>query len=552
MIQGAGSLNDSFEQVQPVSPSSHMLSSSPKPLESPVSGNRPDPCSPNIRKHLQREIEESTKVTAAARQLSEYTIQESTEEGFQFDMDVQETAKILSSDSEVRTTPVGSSDVETAVKSRSDTMKSEENEVLGQRTNQPGDGQNVLSLTGEVVDQTDVDRQDEEMFAREKEFMTQSWSDRTMPNEECLYDELGHDSAAEVDESAEMSRVSIEIQQLVNENRQLQEKGNQITRDYDELVIKVGILSSEKDGVAEELHSVKSENALLREEIKSIKLKLEKEREKNTENPDEEKRYTRLEMAKILEQRDFYKEKFLELEEELNYTEETPLVPPRMKHERSPVFRFFQTLFRKSKNEMATTEYGSADSIDPQLYSQIRGSQNKGNLALVDSEEGRVHAYGWSLPNNEFNELSKTALGHSVGVSGRRLPLPVHPVETFPQPIPVPITAGPLMQQDKTLKVTCGVALNSLVQGPISSESVIVPGAKAHIWLCAVSDTASDSKEQAVAKVFVLNANKPTDLIDSFDVPGEVLCAISVPPMQVDDTVNAELGPTVWLGTVDG
>jgi hypothetical protein len=27
----------------------------------------------------------------------------------------------------------------------------------------------------------------------------------------------------------------------------------------------------------------------------------------------------------------------------------------------------FQTLFRKSKNEMATTEYGSADSIDPQL-----------------------------------------------------------------------------------------------------------------------------------------------------------------------------------------
>jgi hypothetical protein len=72
-------------------------------------------------------------------------------------------------------------------------------------------------------------------------------------------------------------------------------------------------------------------------------------------------------MAKILEQRDFYKEKFLELEEELNYTEETPLVPPRMKHERSPVFRFFQTLFRKSKNEMATTEYGSADSIDPQL-----------------------------------------------------------------------------------------------------------------------------------------------------------------------------------------
>lgn len=34
-------------------------------------------------------------------------------------------------------------------------------------------------------------------------------------------------------------------------------------------------------------------------------------------NPDDQKRYTRLEMAKILEQRDFYKEKFLEMQEDM-------------------------------------------------------------------------------------------------------------------------------------------------------------------------------------------------------------------------------------------
>ena len=96
------------------------------------------------------------------------------------------------------------------------------------------------------------------------------------------------------------------------------------------------------------------------------------------------------------------------------------------------------------------------------------------------------------------------------------------------------------------------MALNSLFRGRLSPESVVIPGANAHIWLCAVSDTASDSKEQAAAKVFVLDANKPTDIINSFDVPGEVLCAISVPPTQVDCTGNPELGPTVWLGTVDG
>lgn len=67
-------------------------------------------------------------------------------------------------------------------------------------------------------------------------------------------------------------------------------------------------------------------------------------------------------------------------------------------------------------------------------------------------EESRIHAYGWSLPNAELRK-SVVGMSLSVEVSGRRLPLPVHPVETFSQPIPVPITAGPLMQQDKNMKV---------------------------------------------------------------------------------------------------
>ena len=215
--QVGASLNDSFTHVQLSSPTSQVLSSSPKAINSPVSGNGPRPgfCSTKNRKNLQREIEESTKMTVVARRSSGYTVQEATQVGFQFDMDVQETAKVVQSDSEVRSTPIGSSDVETVVKSSLDTMKPGENEVLGQRTNQPGDGQDVSCLVGdmvgigaekpEMVDCTDVDRQDEEMFAREKELVAQSLRDQTMPNEDCLYDELGHDSATEVDESAETS-----------------------------------------------------------------------------------------------------------------------------------------------------------------------------------------------------------------------------------------------------------------------------------------------------------------------------------------------------------
>jgi chromosome segregation ATPase len=362
MSHGDGSLNDSFEHVQRVSPTADMLSSSPKPAISPVSGNGPKSvnCSLRNRKNFQKEIEESTKMTVVARKFESlsYTKQESNESGFWLDMDVQEAAKALASNSEVRSTPVGSSSAETIVMSSLDTTNLEENEMLRQRLNQPGHHhQTVSSLGGDVagisetmVDKyTEFDRQDEEMLAREKKVTAQSWTDQAMQNDESLYDELGHDSATEIDEPAEISRASMEIQLLLDENRMLQEKGNQVLRENDELMAKVGILSSENDDLTEEINSAKFENDLLKEEIKNIKRKLEKEREQ-TESPEKRKRYTRPEMAQILEERTFFKEKYLELQEKLDYAEKTPSVQPEKKHERSLFFQFFQNLFRKSKS----------------------------------------------------------------------------------------------------------------------------------------------------------------------------------------------------------
>ena len=87
-----------------------------------------------------------------------------------------------------------------------------------------------------------------------------------------------------------------------------------------------------------------------------------------------------------------------------------------------------------------------------------------------------------------------------------------------------------------------------------SVEKVIVPGLDAHIWLCAAPDDAlkSNNVEQELARVYVLDANKPTDIVESFGVEREILCAVSVPAFKDQLSQNAELGPTVWLGAVDG
>lgn len=163
-------------------------------------------------------MEESTKTTKViTRRSSEYTVNESMESVVTLTRKPQEAAGTVQPQSEVRGAPVGSSDVNTVVEGRPYNMKPVGQEALARPLDQSKDDRDVSVLSEEVVaehteaveqgdvDLSDLDQEDEELFALEQEREAQVSGEVTAPNEECLFDELGPDSAAEMDEAVELS-----------------------------------------------------------------------------------------------------------------------------------------------------------------------------------------------------------------------------------------------------------------------------------------------------------------------------------------------------------
>lgn len=208
------------ELVQHGSPTAQVLSSSPKAGYSPISGNSPRGGlrSPRNKKNFQREmLEESSNVTKVdARRYSDYTVYESTQMEVTFNSNLLEVDRGLALESESRGAPVGSSDTLSAVGGRPDSMRPLGAEVLAESADELADGQTASIMTGDVeqtdmemslksVDFSDVDKRDEELFAHDKECEVSASGEYGLMNEECLYNEIGHESVAEMDESAEIT-----------------------------------------------------------------------------------------------------------------------------------------------------------------------------------------------------------------------------------------------------------------------------------------------------------------------------------------------------------
>ncbi|KAG8336629.1 C-Jun-amino-terminal kinase-interacting protein [Homalodisca vitripennis] len=111
------------------------------------------------------------------------------------------------------------------------------------------------------------------------------------------------------------------------------QSGNALNIVKDDLIIKVDELTSEQEILREDLKSLQTLKNRLRQKVTELEEELKKTKEeaeklaKSSKSDDEDvpmaqrKRFTRVEMARVLMERNQYKERFMELQEAVRWTE---------------------------------------------------------------------------------------------------------------------------------------------------------------------------------------------------------------------------------------
>lgn len=165
-----------------------------------------------------------------------------------------------------------------------------------------------------------------------------------------------------------------EVENLLTENKQLLETKNALNIVKNDLIAKVDELSSEQEVLREELETVKQSKTKVDQRVKELEEELRRLRAEalgsSQDCKDEggedyssplqddvamtqRRRFTRVEMARVLMERNQYKERLMELQEAVRWTEmirasrESPPLPEKKK---SIIWQFFARLFSSSSS----------------------------------------------------------------------------------------------------------------------------------------------------------------------------------------------------------
>uniref|UniRef100_A0A8C2JYP3 Sperm associated antigen 9 n=1 Tax=Cyprinus carpio TaxID=7962 RepID=A0A8C2JYP3_CYPCA len=426
-------------------------------------------------------------------------------------------------------------------------------------------------------------------------------------NTDSLFEELstaGTDLIGDVDEGADLLGMGREVEHLIHENTQLLETKNALNVVKNDLIARVDELVCDKDVLQGELEvlrqakdKLEERNKELEEELRKVRAELEDTKLKTKEDDDSEvptaqrKRFTRVEMARVLMERNQYKERLMELQEAVRWTEmirasrENPALTEKKK---SSIWQFFSRLFSSSSSTAAkkpdapvNMKYNAPSShVVPSVkkrssaLAQLPGDRSRAFdflseeaevesvvsrreqkraqyrqvKAHVQKEDGRMQAYGWSLPPK-----------YKVTNSGQG--------DSKIKNLPVPVYLRPLDERDASMKLWCAAGVNlsggkTRDGGSIVGASVFykdVSGGESGpmgprkkrgsrsslerleqelkeqqkelrhqdelsslVWICTTTHTSS--------KVIVIDANQPADVLESFFVcNSHVLCIASVP-----------------------
>ncbi|XP_017783541.1 PREDICTED: JNK-interacting protein 3 isoform X2 [Nicrophorus vespilloides] len=429
-----------------------------------------------------------------------------------------------------------------------------------------------------------------------------------------LYQELSFqdaDALADMDDGADITGVWVhpgeyassvndnfygmgkEVENLIMENNELLATKNALNVVKDDLIVQVDALSGEMEMLREEILSLNVSRTRFKERVAELEDELKKLKKAHESRPDsgeeesevpmaQRKRFTRVEMARVLMERNQYKERFMELQEAVRWSElvrATKGNPDLGKENKHSIWKFFSNLFSGSdrptqsmmqpqlRYKASTNQVmpgvralprSGQDFHDTEIATKRAGErreQYRHVRAHVRKEDGRLQAYGWSLPE----KVAPPARGPQSSSGG--------------VPVPVPVYCRPLVETSSGMKIWCAAGVN-LMGGYTKDGGLMVGGSVFYsddsiergatlteldsldkeinsfkegamletklsslVWIC--------TSTQAASIVTVLDANNPAEVLNSFGVcTNHLLCIASVPGASVSDYGNTNYIPS--------
>uniref|UniRef100_UPI0037E9104D C-Jun-amino-terminal kinase-interacting protein 3 isoform X9 n=1 Tax=Semicossyphus pulcher TaxID=241346 RepID=UPI0037E9104D len=333
-----------------------------------------------------------------------------------------------------------------------------------------------------------------------------------------------------------------EVENLLTENKQLLETKNALNIVKNDLIAKVDELSGEQEVLREELEAVRqSKNKVdarvkeLEEELKRLRAEaLGASRDSKDEGGDDfsspmqdgdmtmtqRRRFTRVEMARVLMERNQYKERLMELQEAVRWTEmirASRESPPIQEKKKSTIWQFFARLFSTSSSPPPVKRpYYSVNihykSPSPAGFSQRRShtmcqistsnrtleffpeelASNGVASLLSDSallarreqrreqyrqvrehmrrDDGIMQACGWSVPSRFKQTGGQT---DSAQDSPLKRPQTTNEKEdNRMKNVPVPVYCRPLVEKDPNRKLWCAAGVDLTGWRVSSQESL--------------------------------------------------------------------------------
>ncbi|XP_074925444.1 C-Jun-amino-terminal kinase-interacting protein 3 isoform X24 [Chelonoidis abingdonii] len=440
-------------------------------------------------------------------------------------------------------------------------------------------------------------------------------------NTDSLYHELstaGSEVIGDVDEGADLLGMGKEVGNLLLENSQLLETKNALNVVKNDLIAKVDQLSGEQEVLKGELEATKQAKAKMENRVKELEEELKRvksevivaRREPKEEVEDvssylcteldnipiaQRRRFTRVEMARVLMERNQYKERLMELQEAVRWTEmirasrEHPSVQEKKK---STIWQFFSRLFSSSSSPppvkrnypsvnihykspttagfsqrrshtmcqissgSRTLEFFPEDDCTSSTRREQKREQYRQVREHVRNDDGRLQACGWSLPA-KYKQLSPNG-----GQEDTRM-----------KNVPVPVYCRPLVEKDPTMKLWCAAGVNLMgwkpfeqdsgsgqksdpgrdpltcdreVEGENTKSNHISPEKKKAKELHEMDATSSRvwilTSTLSTSKVVIIDANQPGTVVDQFTVcNAHVLCISSIPAASDSDYPPGEI-----------
>eukprot|EP00117_Sycon_ciliatum_P050691 scpid10862/ scgid1805/ C-Jun-amino-terminal kinase-interacting protein 4; JNK-associated leucine-zipper protein; JNK/SAPK-associated protein 2; Mitogen-activated protein kinase 8-interacting protein 4; Sperm-associated antigen 9 len=350
----------------------------------------------------------------------------------------------------------------------------------------------------------------------------------------------------------------LEIERLLGEVRHLEQASDQLKREKEEMASQLEQLLQERRLLQSRAESSQQERSEMQTKLRVLEAdlqertdrleELEREEQANQEPlfpgaKDEEnwtvaqkRQYSRVEMSRLLRERNEFKERYLSLKERLQILQQQlqqQQEGPSSKKKEKTLWKMFSDMF-KGKAKSAPTPRGSVGKFTPlkttddePVSSTPSTSSVPGALTLVGR---RFEAYGWSLPE----AMAPHSLQSSVASA-----LPKAKAGEFNRldTVPVLMHCGHLVTEPQdqmtsfsTTRTWCAAAVCSTVQSNPSLHPSDTVCPSSLMWVC--------TGTSELSRVNVLDANMPGEVIDSFPVcSSPILCIASVPGVVDDENI---------------